>query len=70
MGRPCWMTWHVIPIQQSLQFWKYWNFFNHSYFAKSMTRKPKIGNLTNVTELYPFLESEKWICYLGDFVVT
>ena len=30
-----------------------------------MTRKPKIGNLTKLTELYPFLESKKWyICYL------
>ena len=25
-----------------------------------MTRKPKIGNLTNMTELYPFLEPKKW----------
>ena len=25
-----------------------------------MTGKPKIGNLTNMTELYPFLESKKW----------
>ena len=25
-----------------------------------MTGKPKIGNLTNITELYPFLESNKW----------
>ena len=33
---------------------------NYSYFAKIMTRKLKIGNLTNVTELYPFLESKKW----------
>ena len=24
-----------------------------------MTRKPKISNLTKVTELYPFLESKK-----------
>ena len=35
-------------------------FLNYSYFAKIMTRKSKIGNLTNVTELYPFLESKKW----------
>ena len=33
---------------------------NFSYFAKIKTRKPKIGNLTNMTELYPFLESKKW----------
>ena len=38
---------------------------NYSYFAKIMTRKPKIGNLTNMTELYPFLESKK-----SDFVAT
>ena len=25
-----------------------------------MTGKPKTGNLTNMTELYPFLESKKW----------
>ena len=25
-----------------------------------MTRKLKIGNLTNMTELYPFLVSTKW----------
>ena len=24
-----------------------------------MTRKPKVGNSTNMTELYPFLESKK-----------
>ena len=36
-------------------------FLNYSYFAKIMTRKPKIGNFTKVTELYdPFLESKKW----------
>ena len=36
------------------------DFFNCSYFTKIMTRKPKIVNLTKVTELYPFLESKKW----------
>lgn len=36
------------------------------YFAKIMTRNPgKIGNLTNITELYPFLEAKKW--YLRGF---
>ena len=44
-------------------------FLNYSYFAKIMTRKPKIVNLTNMTELYPFLESKKWHL-LCDFVVT
>ena len=34
-------------------------FLNYSYYAKIMTRKPKIGILTKVTELYPFLESQK-----------
>ena len=47
MGRPCWMTLYV-----------YWKFLNCSYFTKIMTRKPKNGNLTKVTE--PFLESKKW----------
>ena len=60
MGRPCWM------IQNSLL-----EFLNCRYFAKIMTRKPKIGNWTNVTELYPFLESKKWYLlfegiFLGD----
>ena len=27
-------------------------FFNHSFFAKIMTRKP---NVCNMTELYPFM---------------
>ena len=36
------------------------DFFYYSYFAKIMTRKSKIGNLTNMTELYPFLVSTKW----------
>ena len=35
-------------------------FLNYSFFAKIMTRKPKIGILTNMTELYPLLESKKW----------
>ena len=34
-------------------------FLNYSYFAKIMNRKPNIGKLTKVTELYPFLESTK-----------
>ena len=33
------------------------NFLNYSYFPTITTRKPKIGNMT---ELYPFLESKKW----------
>ena len=45
------------------------NFFKYSYFTKIMTRKPQIGNLTNTTELYPFLES-KVSAISGDFVVT
>ena len=35
-------------------------FLNYSYFANIRTRKPNISNLTNMTELYPFLESKKW----------
>ena len=31
---------------------------NYNSFTK--TRKPNIGNLTNMTELYPFLETKKW----------
>ena len=33
---------------------------NYSYFVKIMTREPKISNLTNMTELYPFLVLTKW----------
>ena len=40
-------------------------YFNYSYFAKLMTRKPQIGNLTNMTELYPFLELKKWYLLRG-----
>ena len=32
-----------------------------------MTRKPKIGNLTNMTEPYPFLESKKWYLLFRGF---
>ena len=34
-------------------------FLNYTDSAKFMTRKPKIGNWTNMTKLYPFLESKK-----------
>ena len=54
----CHLIQHHLPIQNSLWFWKYW--LNCSYFVKIMTRKPKIGYLTNMIELYPFLESKKW----------
>ena len=40
------------------------SFEYYSYFAKITTRKPKIGKLTNVTELYPFLQSKKWYMLL------
>ena len=44
-------------------------FLNDSYFAGIMSRKPKIGNLTKVTELYPFLESKfkgnLWWCLMA-----
>ena len=43
-------------------------YFNYGCFAESMTRKPKIGNLTNMTEIYPFLVSKMW--HLLGFVVT
>ena len=46
-------------------------FLNCSYFAKIMTRKPKIGNLTYMTELYPFFGVKKVASALeGDFVLT
>ena len=41
-----------------MQNWRYWNLW--TYFAKIMTRKPKLGIWTNMTELSPFLESKKW----------
>ena len=51
--------------------WKILKCLNYSYFGRIMTRKPKIGNLAKVTELYPLLESKSSICYLrGFFVVT
>ena len=40
---------------------------NYNYFVKIKTRKPKIGKLTNMSELCPFLESKSGI---WDFVVT
>ena len=45
------------PIQNSLMFWKILKPLNYSYFVKIMTGKPKIGNLTNMTELDPFRKS-------------
>ena len=35
-------------------------FLNYSYFFQIMTRKLKIGNLTNTTELYPLVASALW----------
>ena len=35
-------------------------FLDYSYFTKIMTSRAKLGNLTNMTELYPFLESKTW----------
>ena len=46
---------HGRPIQNSIIL-EILIFLNYSYFAKIMTRKPKMGNLTNMTELYPFLQ--------------
>lgn len=41
-----------------LEILKLWNY---SYaITKNMTRNTKIGNLTNLTELYLYLESQKW----------
>ena len=43
------------------------NFFNYSYFAGIMTRKPKIDDLINMTKLHPFLETKKWYLLLRGF---
>ena len=34
--------------------------YSYMYFAKMITRKPKNDNLTNITKLYPLLESKQW----------
>ena len=48
---------HGRPIQNSVIILEILNFLNYSYFAKIMTRKPKIGSLTNMTELLVYLVS-------------
>ena len=53
------MTCHVTPYKTVIIL-EILKFLNYSYFARIMTRKPKNGNLTKVTELYSFLESKKW----------
>ena len=55
------MAWHPTcpPHTKPSVILEIFKCLNNSYFAKIMTRKPKIGNLTKVTELYPFLESKK-----------
>ena len=57
MGWPCWMTWHVLILEIL-------TFLNYSYFAKTMSGKPKISSFTKVTKLYLFLESKKWYLLL------
>ena len=48
-------------MSQVANFWfSSHNFGNIEIFELQLTRKPKIGNLTNMTELYLFLESKKW----------
>ena len=39
------------------------NIETFSYFTKIMTGKPEIGDLTLMTELYPFLESKTLSSY-------
>ena len=39
-------------------------FLNYSYFAKIVTRKPKIGNLTNMTDSIHFWSPKSCICNL------
>ena len=53
-GWPWWPPYTKISLILGLL-----KFLNYSYFAK-ITRKPKIGNFTNMTKLCPFLESKKW----------
>ena len=55
MGRPSYNISKILEILKS------------SYFAKIMTRKPKIGNLTNMTKLCPFWSHKSGICYLRGF---
>ena len=62
MGRPCWTQNSLYDVILQIL-----NSFNYSCFAKIMNRKPKIGNLTNMTELYPFLESKKWYLLFEGF---
>ena len=52
----CWMTRHVNQHGRPVQILEILKFLNNTYFAKIVTRKPKLGNFTKVTELYPFLE--------------
>ena len=64
MGWPC-AGWHgmssnMLPHTKLSFILEILKFLNYSYFIKIMTRKPKIGNLTNMPKLYPFLESKKW----------
>ena len=70
MGQP-WMTCHTwsphTKLSLILEIFK--KKLDCSYFAKIMTRKPKIGNLTNMTELCPFLESKKKILWSLDLLV-
>ena len=55
----CHVIQHGHPIQNFIMILETLKFLNYGYFAKIMTRKPKIGNLTNMSKLYPFLESKK-----------
>ena len=54
---------HGRPIQNSVIILEILKFLNYSYFAKIMTGKPKIGNLSKMTELYPSVKK----CYLRGF---
>ena len=48
--------WHAMLSHTKL----FWNFLITANPQNIMTRKPQIGNMTNITKLCPFLESKKW----------
>ena len=57
----------VIPYKTLFRFEKFWIFFITATCTPQniMTRKPQIGNMTNITKLCPFLESKSGTCDLS-----
>ena len=66
----CYVIQHGRPIQNSVIILEILKFLNYSYFAKLMTRKPKIGNLTNDRTLSISGVKKVVSAIQGDFVVT